>query len=193
MRNLSLATFGVCLASATLALAACGGGGNSDADQIAEQIDFAATSGDPAACTEAQTLKFTEQTTFETGDAAIASCKKNASDTSDSAEATDVVVDGDQATAKVAITGGGFDGQTLKLSLVKEGDSWKINSLDGFIDFDPVALGKAFAAQAVESGDLTQAQADCVANNFANGNPQAVEAAIVSGDASQLQPAFQGC
>jgi len=73
----------VALAALPFAIAACGGGGGAssdDQDQITKSIQFASVSGDPKACTEAQTLKFTEQTTGANGQAAIAQCQQDAKD-----------------------------------------------------------------------------------------------------------------
>jgi ABC-type glycerol-3-phosphate transport system substrate-binding protein len=86
---------------AAFALAACGGdgGGSEDEDQISAAIERAATSGDPAACTEVQTLRFTEQTSGEgeTGQAAIQQCEQNAENTAGaSVEVSDIEIDGDK-------------------------------------------------------------------------------------------------
>ncbi len=192
MSTRSITALAACLFAA-LALAACGGGGNDDADQITEQIDFAATSGDPTACTDAQTLKFTEQTTFESGQAAIASCMKNASSTSDSVDVSDIVVDGDRATATVAVTGSTYDGQTLEMSLVKEDGLWKVDSIDGFRDFDAAKFAAAFAAEVAKSGDLTAAQAKCVSENLTSGGAETIKQALLSGDTAKLSSVFGGC
>ena len=49
---------------------------------------------------------------------------------------TNIDVDGDTATAKAAFTGSIFDGQSLDLALVKEGDQWKLDEFKGFSNFD---------------------------------------------------------
>ncbi len=194
MRKLSLFTFVVCLLGASFVLAACGGGGNDDADQIAEQIDFAATSGDPAACTDAQTLKFDEQTTFQNGQAAVASCKKDAaSGVADSVDVSDVAVDGNTANATIAVTGGGYDGQTVKISLVKEDGTWKVDSFDEFVNFDPAKFAASFGAEAAKSGGLTPAQLSCLTGKLTSVDAGTVQQAVLSGDPAQLNSLFQGC
>ena len=59
-------------AALPLLLAACGdsnGLSSDDQDEITKAIEFSVTSGDPKACTEAETQQFTEQTTGKTGEA----------------------------------------------------------------------------------------------------------------------------
>src|SRR5688500_8759981 len=139
--------------TSVLVLAACGSDDSSDdssedEDQITEAIEFSATSGDPAACTEAQTANFTQQTSGGPGQSAeeaVASCKKQAADTpADEVEVSNIEIDGDSATADAAVTGNLFDGQTLDLALVKEGDAWKLDRFAGFAEFDREALERSF-------------------------------------------------
>ena len=54
-------------AAALLTLTACGGGGPSDEDKIAETIEKAATTSDPSTCTELETQRFVEQNSTEKG------------------------------------------------------------------------------------------------------------------------------
>jgi hypothetical protein len=161
MRKMTLGIAAAVLAS--FALAACGGDNGEDEDQITAAIVAGATSGDPSACTEFQTLKFTEQTTSETGEAAVRQCEQDAADTP--AEEIDVInieTDGDSATAEGAITGSFFDGQTIEVALVKEDDQWKLDKLSGFTEFDRDAFLAAFTdAIASEQGASPEAL-DCV-------------------------------
>ncbi len=134
------------LAAAALALGPAGCGddtGNEDEDQIVAVIERVATSGDPAVCTEAQTQRFTETAVGEgiTGEQAIKSCEKNADHgVADSVVVTNVEVDGSSATANAAITGSTFNGQTLSLALVKDGNAWKIDEFSSFTVFDREAM-----------------------------------------------------
>ena len=101
-----------------------------------------------------QTQAFTEQTEFTSGDAAITTCEASAGDgevAGDSVEVENIEVDGDSATAEATFTGGGLDGQTLAISLVKEGDQWKLDSLDEFVTFDK----DSFAAGLLEARPRT--------------------------------------
>jgi hypothetical protein len=167
-------------ALAALALAACGGSDNSDdEDQITDAIELAATSGDPKACTEAQTQKFTEQVSGEgqTGEAAVKACEESAADTAgDEVDVSDIEVDGDSATAQVAVTGSTFDGQTLDIGLVKEGDQWKLDDFRGFTDFDREAFNNSFREGLTQPPDaLTPEQADCVMGNLDKLSDQEVQ------------------
>jgi hypothetical protein len=136
------------LALATAAFSACGSSddNSADNDQITAAIDRAATSGDPAACTEVQTQKFLEQTNG--GQDALKSCEKDAANTvADEVDVTNIEVDGDTATADAAVTGSVFDGQTLQIALIKDGDQWKLDEFTGFADFNREAFAKAFVAE----------------------------------------------
>jgi hypothetical protein len=177
-----------------LYLTACGGG-DSDEDQVADVIEEVITTSADEHCTELETLRFLEQVNFETGQQAVESCKDAEPDANaDSVEVRNVQVDGDQATADAVPVGSVFDGQTLRLSLLKEGDQWQLDHLDDIVDFDQDRFADAFA-EALQVGiePATAAQAECVRNNFATGPPDVVEAAILSGDPEELAPGYQGC
>ncbi len=91
-----------------LALVACGGGGSSDESEIEEAIETSATTGDPSNCTKLETANFVEQSTGESGKAAIKACeeeaKKDPESKAESVEVTEVEVDGSKATANAAIS-----------------------------------------------------------------------------------------
>ena len=132
------------LAAAPFLLAACGGDDSSqDEDDITAAIERAATTDDAANCTDVQTAAFTEQIEFTQGEEAIAACEESAGNgevAGESVEVSSIEVDGDSATAEVAFTGGGLNGQTAAISLVKEDDQWKLDSLDEFTSFDKEAF-----------------------------------------------------
>lgn len=181
------------LAVFALTFAACGGG-NDDEDQIAEVIETTATTSADSNCTDLETQRFLEQTNFSSGQDAVDACKASKpEDNAESADVSNVEVDGDKATALVKLTGSTFDGQTLDVSLVKQDDQWKMDRIDGIEDFDVKRFGLAFAAGASKGGDLDQTQAKCVAAYFASQDPEALKAAVLSGDPAKLAPAFRGC
>jgi hypothetical protein len=112
---------GFLLVVSALALAACGSS-ESDEDKVVDVIETSITTNDPANCTTLETQAFVEQGSDESGKAAIADCEKEAEDEEEEAESvevTEVEVNGENATANAAITGGGFNGQTLSVALVK--------------------------------------------------------------------------
>ncbi|HWI97181.1 MAG TPA: hypothetical protein VNS60_14060 [Solirubrobacterales bacterium] len=106
-----------------LAFAACGSSGGDDGE-IEEVIETSATSTDPADCKKLNTQQFMEQTTQESGEAAVKSCEEEAKkeEGAKSVSVSTVEVDGSDATAEAALSGGNLDGQKLELALVKDGD-----------------------------------------------------------------------
>ena len=179
------------------ALAACGGdnnGSSADEDQITAAITRAATSGDPAACTEAQTVKFDEQTNEPAkGQAAVRQCEKTAKDTAaEKVEITDIQVDGDTATAKAKATGSIFDGQTLDIALVKENGQWKLDEFKGFEDFNRDAMINAFKTQLSSQGGSPQA-VNCVIQQFQAASDQDIEAMFTGSDPQAENRFFEPC
>ena len=190
----------VAVSLAALTLGACGGddngGSSEDEDQITAAIERAATSGDPKACTEVQTLRFTEQTSGEgeTGQAAIQQCEQNAENTAgDSVEVTDIQIDGDKATTKAAVTGSAFDGQTLDLALVKQGDQWKLNEFRGLAELNREALIASFKEQLSSEGGLPAQAADCLAQQLEMASDQQLESFVTSSDDQAAEQIFGPC
>jgi len=182
---------------AALALAACGGGSDNgssaDEDQITQAITAAATSGDPSACTKYQTIHFTQQTSGGTGQAAIRSCEKGAQDTAaDSIDVTDVEVDGDHATALGKATGSTFDGQTLKVALVKENGQWRLDDFQGFQDFDKDAMIAAFEKQ-LSTENVPQQGIDCLKQQFQAASDQQIESTFVGNNPQAENQLFGPC
>jgi adenine-specific DNA methylase len=183
-----------------LVLAACGGGSDSgssaDQDQITAAINAAATSGDPAACTKYQTLKFTEQTSGDEqtkGQAAVQACEKDAANSvADKVDVTDIEVDGDSATAKAAVTGSVFDGQTIDIALVKEDGQWKLDEFKGFEDFDKASMVSAFKAELAKEGVPAQG-ADCVATQMQKATDEQVESFFTGSGSNAEQTIFGPC
>ena len=184
------------LLAAPFMLAACGGDdGDSDEDKITEVIETSATSADPADCTELQTQAFNEQTTFETGEAATASCEEDAADTSDdpeSVEVANVEVDGESATAEVTFTGGGFDGSTLAVSLVREDDQWKLDAIDDIPDFNAEGLKADLSEQLAADAELTPQQKDCISQAITGADEETLES-VALGDQNALIALFAAC
>ena len=179
-----------------LALAACGGDdGGEDEDQITEVIETVTTGGDPADCTELRTQRFVEQAEFQTGEAAVQSCREDyAEDTqADSVEVSSVQVDGDTATAEVAVTGGGLDNQTVELGLVKEGDQWKLDELVRFVELDRPPLNTAFAVEIQGSEELAPQTRQCIVDEFEGLTDQAVEDLFVAGNREEFEQLFSPC
>jgi hypothetical protein len=185
------------LVAAPFALAACGGGddlSSDDQDQITEAIRFAAVSGDPKACTEAQTQDFTEQTSGGTGEAAVKTCEKDAGDTpADSVEVTNIDGDGDSATADATFSGKAFDGQTIEVALVKEDDSWKLDEALGFKDLDRDTLIAGLRSGIESEGGAPPAAVDCVVKNLKGLSDQQIEDLFLSSDTQLQNQVFSSC
>lgn len=180
-----------------LALAACGDNGLSsdDQDQITQAIESAAISGDPKACIEAQTQQFTEQVTGKTGEAAVKQCERDAKETAaDSVEVSNFDGDSDSATADAAFTGRFFDGQTLEVALVNEGDQWKLDEAVGFKDFDRDAFLTAFRQSlASEGGGAPSGAIDCVTKNLQALSDQEIEDLFLNSNSQLEQQVFNPC
>jgi hypothetical protein len=183
---------------AASALAACGddnGGSSADEDQITKAIEAAASSGDPSACTQYQTLRFLEQTNGgATGQAAVKSCEQDSPDTAaESIDVSDIEVDGDTATAKAAATGSIFDGQTLVVALVKEGDQWKLDEFKGFEDFNRDALIAATKTEIAKESGVTPQAADCVAGQLEKQSDEQLQALYTGNNPNAEQQVFGPC
>ena len=181
-----------------LLLAACGdnnGLSSDDQDQITKAIEFSVTSGDPKACTQVETQRFTEQTTGKTGEAAVKQCERDAKPpTADSVEVSNFDGDSDAATADVAFTGKFFDGQTVQVALVNESDQWKLNEAVGFKDFDRDAFLTAFPQSlGTEAGGAPPGAVDCVTKNLQTLSDEEIEDLFLNSNAQLEQQVFNPC
>jgi hypothetical protein len=192
-RHLPLACL---LIVASLALAACGSSSSSDEDQIEEAIQTAATSEDPTNCTELSTLAFVEQSQDGKGQKAIEECEKEAEEGGDEARSvavSKVKVDGEDASADVEFSGGGFDGQVLALGLVKEDDQWKLDEITGFAKLDKAVLVKTLGAQFESTGEIGKGQIDCILAGIEEASQEEVEELLLSGSSEQFVALAEGC
>jgi predicted small secreted protein len=180
-----------------LVLSACGGGGGSgDESQIEEAIETSATSADPSNCTKFETLKFDEQGAQVEGAAAIKACEKEAKEPEEKAESVEVSnieVNGSKASAEAAITGGGFDGQTLEVNLVKDGEQWKLDELAGFAKLDQSKVVAALAKQFEGDKSVNKEIATCIENGFEEASQAEVEELLLSGSSKPIEELAAGC
>lgn len=179
-----------------LALVACGGGGSSDESEIEEAIETSATTGDPSNCTKLETANFVEQSTSESGTAAIKACeeeaKKDPESRAESVEVAEVEVDGSKATANAAISGGSLDSQTVSIALVEE-DGWKLDELTGFVKLDQGALAQVFETQLEKSGELNSKQTSCIVEGIEEMPQAEIEEVILSGNSTPIEELAEGC
>jgi hypothetical protein len=185
---------------AAVVLASCGGGGDggdtssaagnsAEEAQVAETIQTSIKSTDPADCLKLETLRFLEQIHFTSAAAALKACQADAPDTSDDPDSIDVenvIVQGDKATADASFKGGGFDGSTLALALVKQGGRWKVDEITAIPDFDLQAFEKAFTQRLVTNQGVQSQAVGCITGALNQAGPTVVKAALISGNASHL-------
>jgi hypothetical protein len=195
MRGSRLALISCSIFTLAIGVATCGGG-NQDEDQIREAIETAATSGDPTACTDVETQHFVDQISFGSGQAALKTCKKEAAQTpADSIEVSNIQVDGDTATADGAATGQIFDGQTLEISLVKDGDQWKLDQLTGFAEFDRDAFDAAFEKEISGGSGAPAKVRPCLLEQVKGLSDQELQDKLLSSNEALdkvFSPCFQG-
>jgi pectin methylesterase-like acyl-CoA thioesterase len=187
------------LVLSALAFAACGGG-NDDQSTVEETIETAATTTDPADCSKTQTQKFMEQTTQESGKAAVKSCEEEAENEegAESVKVSKVEVNGSNATAEAALSGGNLDGQTLEVALLKEGDRWKLNEVVKFTNFDQEKLVETFEREIkreVEEspGKVNSKFANCFIEAIKHADKAAIEELVLSGSSKTLEGAIGSC
>jgi hypothetical protein len=179
-----------------LVLAACGGS-ESDEDKVRDVIEKTASSTDPADCERLGTQKFLEQVEFSEGAEAVKSCEENAEDDEDETEeveVSDVKVDGSTATAKVAITGGGFDGQTAEMKVVEEDGDWKVDEITEFVAFDQDKLADSFE-EGLQSGEdaVDPTFAKCFSEVIRELPEREAEEIILGGSPKPITEIFEGC
>jgi hypothetical protein len=168
------------LVLSALVLAACGSGGG-DESKVEETIEKSATSTDPADCTKLETQQFMEQTTQESGKAAVKSCEEEAEkeEGAESAAVSNVEVEGSSATAEAALTGGSLDGQTVEVELVEASDQWKLNEVIAFTKFDQAKLVETFEGDLSEaSNEVSPKFAACFIETFKQADQAEIEELI---------------
>jgi hypothetical protein len=179
------------LAAALLAIAGCGGNDEDDASSAAEE---ALTSTDPASCEELQTENYRQQIQLSKGEYALAACQQELSlSAADSAEVTDVSVDGDTATVNVAHTGAAFDGQVLTYEMVKEDGQWKLNELLGFADFDMDRYARSLDRVTKAGKDVVPPGTACVNDELTSLSVQELEDLYTSGDFREYAKVYAAC
>lgn len=178
-----------------LGLAACGSS-ESDEDKIVDVIETSATSDDPASCTDLVTQTFLDQVEDGEGKAALKECEEDAEDTADnpdSVEVTEVEVDGSNATANAAFTGGGFDGQTLIIAVVDEDGDWKMNEITGFAEFDQAKLVQTFQEQLEEEESIEPEVGACIIESLEELNQAEFEELLLGGSSEGFVELAEAC
>ncbi len=184
------------LIASALLLVACGGSDSNPEAEIEDAIETSATGDDPADCTELETINFVEQTTSESGKAALKSCEEETADPdskADSVEVTEVEIEGAKATAQVTISGGSFDGQALVIALVEEDDQWKLDEIAEFAEFDQAAFVGQFQEQLEKGGELEPEVTSCIIEGLEEAPQEEIEEFILSGDSTPIEELAESC
>jgi predicted small secreted protein len=185
------------LLAAALALAACGGSsGGGEESKIEEAIEEAATSTAPSKCTEFQTAKLNETETEQTGKAATKACEESVEAEEgqpESVDVSDVNVNGEKATADVAITGGTADGQGIEVGLAKEGGDWKLNEFIKFTKYDSKALTKSFEEAFEREEGIDPELAKCLSEGFGELSQEEAESIVLAKSAEAVEKLVEGC
>lgn len=178
-----------------LALAACGSSGD-ETSKVEEAIETAATTTDPADCTKLQTQNFMEQTSQESGKAAVKSCEEEAEKEENASAATvaNAEANGSDATAEVTLSGGkSLGGQTLEVALVKEDDQWKMNEVIKFTKFDQEKLIETFEREINGSPEGSSKFATCFLKTFEEANQAEVEELLFHSDGKGFEEIAKKC
>jgi hypothetical protein len=178
-----------------LALTACGGGSDDEGD-ITDVIQTSVKSTDPGDCTKLETQQFVNQTNFSTGEDAIKECQDDAADTSDnpdSTEVTSIKVDGDNATANVAFTGGSFGGSTLAVALVKDDEAWKLDRITGIVNLDVATFKQSFADRLAASGGAPEQVTACITQAIQGASEDQIKQTLLGGTEQDLVRLFSAC
>lgn len=179
-----------------LALAACGSsGGGDETSKVEETIETAATSTNPADCAKFQTQKFMAQTNSEGGKSPQKGCEEAAEkgENAKSVAISNVEVDGSSATAEVALTGTVFDGQTLEVALVKQGDRWKLDEIVKLTKFDQEKLVESFEREIKKSGEPNSKFVGCFVEALEEADRSEVEDLVLKGSSKGLEESVENC
>ena len=81
----------------------------------------------------------------------------------------------------------------IAVSLVKEDDQWKLDSLDEFIVFDKAAFTSVLLEQAAERSRHAAEVVTCVEEQLGAASEEDLQTAFLSGDEQQLVGLFGTC
>jgi hypothetical protein len=137
-----------------------------------------------------------EQTSFSTGEEAVQDCEEDAADTednADSAEVENVEIDGTTATADGTITGGVFDGATVTVDLVKEGEQWKLDRLTDVQGIDLEAFQDGFVEELTAQNEIPPPLAECMTQAIQETTEEDIKQAMIGGTEEDLLALFGDC
>lgn len=197
----SLLILPLVLIASALALTACGGGsssssGGGEESAVKAAIETSGTSTDPSKCSEVQTAAFNESETGETGKQALKTCEEEAEADVNPAETvsvSNVEVNGETATAEVAVTGSALNEQGLEVEVTKEEGDWKLNKFIGFTNFDGKALGESLEKELLKEEGVSASLAKCVSEGIAEISQPEAEALVFEKNLEAVEEVAKSC
>jgi hypothetical protein len=179
-----------------LTVAACG---RSDAAKIADAIEDAGASRDPDDCTKLRMETYNEQVELERGEAATESCEeavRAGSAAADSVLVSRIEINDDLETAEAdaEIDGGLFDGQTIRIDVVKEDGRWRLEDVESFEIFRREVFLEALETVSRAPPDsLTAEQAQCFVSELDRLSDRQLQDAFIENDLETFDRALQAC
>lgn len=189
----------VLLIALALALAACGSSdsGGDDEGQITATIRTVATGTNASNCTKLETQAFAEQSAQSEGKEAVKQCEEKAPDATNNPKSvtiSKVEVDGSEATADTSFVGGGFDGQTATIALVKDGDQWKLDEIARFAKFDRTRLVEQFEVEFEDpSNEVKKNVADCLVKALNKTSQAEFEVLLLGNSPKPIEELTESC
>jgi hypothetical protein len=176
----------------SLSLAACGGGGGSgDETKIVDVLEKSLGQPSSTTCRKDETKAYLEQTTHASAATAIKVCETRPPGAKNiPVDISNVKVDGSKATADAAFSSGGFDGQTLTIALVKEGDQWKLDEIAAFAKLDKQALIKGIKEKLA---GVNPKLAGCITKGLSQASTSVYEAVLLQGEQGPIEKIAQSC
>jgi hypothetical protein len=173
-------------------------GTKADKKEIEAAIVASVSEKDPANCTTVEAPGFIEQTTGQSGQAALHACeveaRLGAKEAHETVKVSKIEATTESAIADATLSGAGaLDGQTIEIALRKEDGRWRLGRLVGFDGFDrpafSAAVGETMKAQ---GGPAAEAHA-CVEANLEKVSRKEIENSILVGSAPDVVQAYNSC
>lgn len=181
------------------AFTACGEEGGDEEATVKEAIVATTKSDNPEDCARLLTPHYLEQSTKLEGEAAVTACEEQAVDPHveipREVAVSEVEVGSGSATATVAFTGSGFDGQTVRLALVKRGGQWKFHELLSFVDLDAERLATEMGRELllrIESPQEAEST-NCLVGLLGEMSDQALEALVLDDSLDRILALANRC
>lgn len=159
-----------------LLLAGCQAPEPSPQEQVTELVTRLATTAHPGACSADYTADGLEAM-LGTSDVARCEASVKRGEPASSVEVSQVEVDGDRASARVAFDGGDSAGTAITVDLVRDEDRWRVDGQRDLEVVDRAAYDVAFRAAVGEAAGevLPAANVPCVQDRFAERTDDEIE------------------